>query len=191
MGPDTNKLCAIVGGKPLVAGPVDALIEAGIERVFVVTGHRPDEVRAALVDRPCEFVHHAAWEAGMGASIAAGLRGILEHAEPDGVLVCVGDLAGLESAWISALVAAFSESASASCICVPTFEGCSGHPVLFGRSHFEALARLAGEAGGRSILQAHPADILEVAIGSADILRDLDTQADFDAWSARRNRVPS
>ena len=69
MGPSLNKLTAIVGGKPLVAGPVDAMIEAGLDRVFVVTGYQASQIESALADRNCAFVEHPDWAAGMGASL--------------------------------------------------------------------------------------------------------------------------
>ena len=68
-------------GKPLIAGPVDAMCEAGIDRVFVVTGYQAPETRAALAKRNCSFIAHPGWAAGMGASIAAGVRGLRETIE--------------------------------------------------------------------------------------------------------------
>ena len=43
-----NKLTIPVDGTPMVARVVDALRESGVKKVFVVTGHAPEEIRGAL-----------------------------------------------------------------------------------------------------------------------------------------------
>jgi molybdenum cofactor cytidylyltransferase len=188
MGEATNKLCLEVDGKALVAGPVDAMLDAGIDTVFVVTGYQRSDVRSALGGRAIIFLDHPGWGSGMGSSIAAGLRGILTHCDPSGVLICVGDLAGLRGEWLQALCNAFAETLSAGGLCVPTYEGRFGHPVLFGRRYFDELLQLDGEAGGRSILRANDSLIRRVPIDSDAILRDLDTPRDFESRTSKGER---
>lgn len=185
MGPDLNKLSAVVDGKPLVAGPVDVMRDAGIDPVYVVTGYQGDVVRTALAERRCVFIEHPDWAAGMGASIAAGVRGLLARAEPKGIMICVGDLAGLRAEWLVALIEAFRVADSTDCLCVPMHRGRPGHPVLFGSAYFEALMDLEGDRGGRAILEAHVDRIREVEIESDAILRDLDTPSQLEAWRLR------
>ena len=182
MGPEANKLTTLLDGKALVAGPVDAMREAGIKSVHVVTGYEADAVRAALAGRDCKFIHHVGWAVGMGSSLSAGIRGLLASDDPVGLLVSVGDLPGLHPEWLGALCETFLASDAADCICVPTCRGRFGHPVLFGAAHFPALAGLTGDRGGQSILRAHPECLREVLVDDDAILRDLDTPADFEAW---------
>ena len=187
MGPETNKLCVEVEGKPLVAGPVDAMLEAGIDPVFVVTGYQSEQIRSALGARPCVYLDAPLWKEGMGATMAAGVREILERIDAGGLLVCVGDLAGLRTEWVEALVTAFLQADAPDALCVPTFEGRFGHPVLFGRDYFEALCELEGEGGGKAILAANAPSLHKIPIESDAILRDLDTPGDFEAWVSKRS----
>ena len=182
MGSELNKLTAIVQGKPLVAAPVDAMAEAGIAPVFVVVGHDSGAVRAALSDRDCQFIEHPGSAAGMGTSIAAGVRGLLDEVDPTGILISVGDLAGLKPEWIVELRRVFETVASPDAICVPTWKGRSGHPVLFGPGHFDALRLLEGDEGAKGILEGNAERVERVEIGSEAILRDIDTPADLSAW---------
>lgn len=197
MGPARNKLVEEIAGRPLVAGPVDALLEAGIEPVVVVTGFEADRVRSALGERVCRFVHHDAWAEGMGSSLAHGARAILALAPPSkAVLVCVGDLPGLRAQHVERVV----ESARAATgaidparIVIPTHRGRRGHPVLFGALHLSALARLTGDQGGRSILEANEANVFTVELDDDAILRDVDTPAELgmaQVASRGKGRMP-
>jgi molybdenum cofactor cytidylyltransferase len=182
MGPERNKLTEAVAGRPLVAGPVDAMHAAGIDPVFVVIGHEAEAIRASLHDRECQFIHHEGWKAGMGSSLATGVRWILDSIEPAGILVSVGDLPDLRPEWIVSLLEAFEEADSLDCLCVPTFRDRMGHPVLFGASHFAVLCELEGDRGGRAILDGNAEHVRRIEIENEAILIDLDTPADFDAW---------
>ena len=193
MGPERNKLVEEVAGRPLVAGPVDALLEAGIEPVLVVTGFEADRVRSALGDRACRFVHHDAWAEGMGSTLAHGVRTILALASPpDALLVSVGDLPGLRAQHVAHIVEAARASKNAidpARIVIPTHRGGRGHPVLFGAQHFAALARLTGDQGGRSIFDANEASVRTVEVEADAVIRDVDTPAELGtARAASRGR---
>ena len=203
MGPERNKLVEPIAGRPLVAWPVDALLEAGVERVFVVVGFEAERVREALHGRACRFVEHAAWPEGMGRSLARGMHALLAEAPlPEAVLVCVGDLPGLRAEDVEAVVDAARSNGPSGAqpggpfdperIVVPVFAGRRGHPVCFGARHFEALARCSGDEGARAVLERESARLIRVERSSDSILRDADTyiigggvcstSAEFRSW---------
>lgn len=188
MGPERNKLVEEIAGRPLVAGPVDALLEAGIAPVFVVTGFEADRVRSALGDRACEFIHHEAWAEGMGSTLAHGVRAIRALVPPPAaLLVSVGDLPGLRAQHVKSVVEAACSATGGidpSRIVIPTHRSRRGHPVLFGSAHFAALSRLEGEQGGRSILEANDASVCNLELDDDAILRDIDTPAELGSARA-------
>ncbi len=183
MGPEHNKLVEEIAGRPLVAGPVDALLEAGIGPVFVVTGFEAERVRLALGNRACRFVQHDAWAEGMGSTLAHGVRAILALATPpDALLVSVGDLPGLRAQHVQSVVEAARGATGGidpSRIVIPTHRSRRGHPVLFGSAHFTALSRLEGDQGGRSIVEANDASVCTLDLDDEAILRDIDTPAEL------------
>lgn len=202
MGPEHNKLIERVGERALVAVVVDALIAAGIRTIVVVTGFEAQRVREELAGRGCRFVHNARWEAGMGESIACGMRALREEqVPPAAVLVSVGDLPGLRAEHVEAIVAAALSEPGATAparIVVPSFAGRRGHPVLFGAAHFEALAGLRGDEGARAILATNPQAVRVVEVPDDGIVRDVDTLADLaaarmqaDPGTARRAKEES
>ena len=197
MGPARNKLVEQIAGRPLVAGPVDALLEAGIEPVLVVTGFEDDRVRSALGKRACRFVHHEAWAEGMGSTLAHGVRAILALASPpDALLVSVGDLPGLRAQHVERVVEAARGATGGidpSRIVIPTHRSRRGHPVLFGSAHFAALSRLERDQGGRSILDANDASVCTLEIDDDAILRDIDTPEELGiarAMSSGKGGMP-
>ncbi len=81
---------------------------------------------------------------------------------------------------IKRIVAAFSPSRDKN-ICVPVHQGRRGHPVLFGRRFFQALCALTGDEGGRGLMKAFGANIVEVTVDDEGIFEDFDTPEDFGA----------
>ena len=59
-----------------------------------------------------------------------------------------------------------------------------GHPVLFGRRFFEALAGLTGDRGAREALREAGDFVTEVPTAGQRALVDLDTPEDWAAWHA-------
>jgi molybdenum cofactor cytidylyltransferase len=163
-----NKLLLEVGGRPMLARVVDAILATPVRPVWVVTGHQADAVRAALANREVHFAHNAQHAKGIGTSICVGVRAL--DPATDGALVCLGDLPGLRTASVQALLAAFHPER----ICVPVHDGRRGHPVLFGRRFFPELAALAADRGARGILKAHPDAVCEVPVADAGVVLDVD-----------------
>ena len=70
------------------------------------------------------------------------------------------------------------ESADKDRIVIPEFEGTRGNPVVFGCKHFDSLARLEGDSGGKSLAR-HPQDLMPIEVTDPAILTDIDTPADL------------
>ena len=159
----SNKLLALLDGKPLVAHVVDAGLAAGLP-VLVVLGNDPEAIRAALGDRAVDYVIASDHAQGMGRSIAAGIAAV----DWDAAIICLGDMPRISPDLLRLLAA----DATADAILIPTFEGRRGNPVLWGRNHFADLARLQGDRGGR-VLFDRP--LRELPWRDAGIFADVDT----------------
>ena len=60
-------------------------------------------------------------------------------------------------------------------ICVPTFEGKRGNPVLWGRRHFIAIDEIEGDQGARLLMDALSDEVVEVEVKTQAVLVDVDT----------------
>lgn len=169
-----HKLLEPWNGRPLVAHVADAVAAAGLPAI-VVLGHRAAEVRAALGDRPLVFVDAPDHEAGLSQSLKAGIEAV----PPDwsAALICLGDMPRVEPALLAGLATAPGE------VVVPTWQGKRGNPVRWARSHFAALAGLAGDVGGKALLAG--LDPVLVPAPSDAILDDIDTPAALAALRAQ------
>lgn len=179
-----NKLLAPLDGAPLVARSVDAALASRARPVVVVTGHEAERVRAALAGRAVVFADNPDYAAGLSASLRAGI-GALGGAL-DGAVVCLADMPWVRAAHVDALVAAF-EAVGERPICVPTFEGQRGNPVLWPARYFAALAALRGDTGARALLAAHAAEVCYVPVADPGVTLDVDTPA---ALAAARGPQP-
>jgi len=172
---DDNKLLEPLGETTIIAATTQLLATAGAAPVLVVTGHDVDAIVAAVAGPEIRCHANPAFADGMGTSIAAGVRA-LEDDAIDGVLIALGDMPFVRPATIAALLGAF---ASTDDIIVPTRDGRRGHPVLFGRTHFTALAGCTGDIGARAVLEREAAAIKIVATSDDGVLRDIDRPEDL------------
>jgi molybdenum cofactor cytidylyltransferase len=178
----TQKLLLPLENKPVVAHVVDALLRSSLERTVVVVGRDGARVREALGDRNMAFIQNPDTEGEMLGSIRCGLRAL--PASCAAVLVALGDQPGVTAELVSGLVRAFRETGRG--IIVPAYHGKRGHPILFAtRFRDEVLSKYDG-IGLRSLLDAHPAEVLEVPVSVASVLEDMDTPEDYERQKKRK-----
>lgn len=168
----SNKLLADLNGKPLIRHSVEALKASSVHDIIVVTGNEPELVKLALEPLNVAFVHNPDYAEGLSTSLKRGLAAAA--ADMDALLVCLGDMPLVDAPTIDRLIAAYSVAEHRT-ICIPTFEGKRGNPVLWGRQHFIALEDIEGDQGGRLLLDALSDEVVEVDVKSQAILADVDT----------------
>jgi len=170
------KLTAPWRGGVLIDGALAAAFAAPARSVIVVTGADPGVAGAArafaagIAQAPrLRLVYAADHTQGMAASLRAGLEALPTDAA--GAFVFLGDMPAIPPTILQPLAAALAEGALAA---APVFEGRRGHPVLFGRELFEALRNLAGDQGGRSVLDSLGAGLTLIEAADSGIAFDID-----------------
>lgn len=171
MGP-SNKLLADIGAKKMVVHVADAVQASQARPVVAVVGHQADAVRAALAGRDILFVDNPDHAEGISGSLRLGLRALPRGV--DGAIICLGDMPRVTAAQIDRLISAFNPLEGRA-ICVPTFNGKRGNPVLFARRFFEEMESVAGDVGARHLLGEAPELVCEVAMEDRGVLLDIDT----------------
>jgi molybdenum cofactor cytidylyltransferase len=186
---DRNKLLEEVGGKPMVAHVVDALLATQARPVVVVVGHEADRVRAALAEREVRFVDNPEYAAGMSTSLRAGIGALLDQ-HVDGAFVALGDMPWVRPAHLEALGAAFAPALERS-ICVPVHQGRRGNPVLWAASYFPEMMAVEGDVGARALLRAHDDQLALVPVDDAAVHVDVDTPEDLVTVNGSRDPRPA
>jgi molybdenum cofactor cytidylyltransferase len=167
-----HKLLADVGGTPVVARAVDAVLRAGIGPVLVVTG--AVDLAPVLAGRPVTLVHNDRWQEGIATSLRAAVA-----AAPAGVEALVVGLGDQPAVPASAWRAVASHPGDEPLV-VATYDGRRGNPVRLHRDVWGLLPR-TGDEGARVLLRRRPELVAEVACDGDP--HDVDTMEDLDRWS--------
>lgn len=164
-----SKLLASWGDGTLVEAAVETAREAGLEPLLVVVGDRADAVGRVLPPG-ARAVRHPGWREGRASSLAAGIRALEGSEEVAAAAVFLGDEPRLPAAAVRAVLGAWREGGAD--VVRPRYRDRPGHPVVFGRRCFGALAGLEGEDGVRRWLEEAPVRVRELALerpGPADV----------------------
>jgi molybdenum cofactor cytidylyltransferase len=133
--------------------------------------------------RKITVVHNPDFAQGLSTSLARGLAAV--PAECDGALICLGDMPRVRSSHLDRLVDAFSPLEGRS-ICVPTYQGKRGNPVLFARRFFAEMASVSGDVGARHLIGEHDDQVAEIEMGDPGVLLDVDSPEALAAMAAAK-----
>lgn len=161
--------------KPIVQLAAEALVEAPVDDAVAVLGHEADRVRAVLDPVAIHTVENPDYESGQASSVACGVDWARDR-DADAALFALGDMPWVEPSTYRRIIDRWEESDAS--IVVPECDGKRGNPVLFDTAHFEALAGVSGDVGGRELIARNPVE--RVSVDDPAIHRDVDREADLD-----------
>lgn len=163
-----KRLARLADGTTLLAASVARAREAFAEvRVVVRAGDTPASLGLPAQQR---LVHSLDASSGMGHSLAAGVAAANSpagHRRP----------ARRHALDRRRYPRASGRDGHSRSHRVSLYDGQRGHPVLFGRAFWDALAQLDGDQGARRVLLAHRPAWREVPCDDPGVLRDVDTPA--------------
>ena len=149
------------------------------ERILVVVRPETPELSALLRDEGGEVVVCEKAAEGMGASLACAIRAVhAAHASGavDAYLVALADMPFVRPSSIAAVRDALLGGAA---LAAPYFRARRGHPAGIASRFRAELERLSGDAGARSLFEAHTAELVKVPVGDPGVIRDIDTPGDL------------
>lgn len=174
------KLLAPLDDGVVLDRALTAALAAPVDRVVLVVGAGAKEVGAAaegLADQlgqgaRLDIVFAPDHALGLSASLKAGLRAF---ADPDGVLIFLGDMPAIPPQAAEGVAAALCGGAPAAA----TFaDGRRGHPVGIARRLFPQVLGLEGDAGAGALLDGLGAALALTPV-EAVALKDVDTPDDL------------
>jgi len=161
-----------IDGEPLVRRAARAALDAGCRPVAVVLGAESDSVGAAVADLPVLPVSNPDWAAGVGTSIACGMRAAAAH-RPAGCVVLPCDQPRLTACVLAGLIERFRRGDARAVACA--YGGTVGTPVLFAPALFDRLQALTGDSGAKRLLRGcAPLPVVDFPGGELDIDTDAD-----------------
>lgn len=160
-------LLATWDDKPVVRHVAETVLAAPVPDVIVVTGYDADRIRDGVAGLAVSLVHNPRFMDGISTSVTAGIRSV--RADCDGALVVFGDNARINAGVIGRLIVAFRKSGGTA-ICVPSYLGRRGNPVLWPREFFPDILDLTGDVGARRILERYEERVRDVPVDDDAIL---------------------
>lgn len=168
-----------LAGEPALTRVVRILREVPVDRIVVVLQPVLSDVRRAVDLTGLTTAVNADPESGQTSSLRIGVKNV--PAATEAVLLCPVDVPLFEVSDVRALVDAFANRAPGIAIVAPSHEGRRGHPVIFDRAVAAEFAALADDTPGHTVVRRDPARVLHVETTNPNLVRDLDTPADYEA----------
>ena len=172
-----QKLFLPFRGKPVLQWVIESALAADLREIIcVVRDLRAIRQRISLSDDRLMWLVSSAADRGQSSSIIAGLWAIDPRSE--GALFLVGDQPMMSRELINRLVEHFRNSSAL--IVAPSFAGEPRNPVLFRRELFPELLKLAGDHGGRVLLDQHRDRLDLVEWHEEAPFVDIDVREDYE-----------
>lgn len=167
-----NKLLMPVAGQSMYRHVLDMLEKSRLQRICVVTPY--DAIAEDAAARGMQTVCNSAPQLGQSHSVVLGVQAC---ADCRGWMFFSADQPFLKSSTVDAMAAAAAGGGypilAASC------RGRRGQPVYFDGMFKEALLKLSGDAGGRSIMKSCPEQVHLFEVEDEREMLDLDTPEDI------------
>lgn len=170
-----NKLLATVDGTTIVRRAAETLLAADVEDVVAILGYDEAAVRESLEGLDVDLRVNPEFEAGQSTSVREGVA-VAREREWDGTVFALGDMPFVAPESVAALLEQYASGNGS--IFAAGYEGKRGNPVLFDSEHYDGLADVSGDKGGRELVENHP-DARIVETGDPGVTRDVDYEEDL------------
>lgn len=173
------KQVEVVDGEAMVVRSIQIALQSAAQHLYLVTGAYATEVKKALAAWPqrvphLQVIHNPLWEQGQSTSVHRALTALPPAVEAvsflpvDQPFVPHTLLRRLQQRW-----------RAGSNLVVPAIQHQPrGAPALFDRTLWTELQQIAGDSGGRHVIQAHRATLEMIPVSPKDLF-DIDTPADL------------
>lgn len=172
-----NKMLSEVDGMPMYQRMISKIKDIPAEQKIIVTQY--EEIMNFISENRREYFikaiknEHSEW--GISHSIHLGL----EHCQDaEAYLFSVCDQPYLKKESIVKLIETYTQSEKQ--IACLSYQGKLGNPVVFHKSYWSQLQRLAGDSGGKSIVKQDMDNVELVEVQDPKELFDIDTRQEYD-----------
>lgn len=166
-----------IGQNPLIRHQINQLQELGVP-ITLVLGAHAQTIQAAVDDTEVNLVFNADYPKGMGQSIAVGVQTIISSGrDPEAIMICAVDQPLIDSGHYNSLMEKAQQS-DFSIIQSASDQGWQGIPTVFKSMHFQALIKLTGDQGAKSVIQKNPGQVTSIKARPGTLV-DIDTPLQY------------
>lgn len=175
-----DKLMELIDGVPLLARQAARAIASGAPVYVTTRSDRPARI-AALDGLTLSRIAVDDPDQGLSASIRTCIAAL--PADVSALMVLLPDLPDIETADIARMIAAHAAQPDGILRAVAE-DTTPGHPTVFPRRLFQALADLTGDKGAQALLQQE--GFTQITLPGNRAITDLDTPEDWENWRAQQ-----
>jgi len=179
-----DKLLLPIEGTPILRRVAQVALATGAP-VWVTLPVGADARKATLSGLDVRIVEVADASLGMSRSLVRGIAAIIagDPGTDDGVMILPADMPGFTPEALTDLITRYVAKPQ-SIWRGGTLDGRAGHPTIFPRHLWPALAAVTGDEGGRSVVQANRDRVMILSLPGPMATLDLDTPEDWAAYRA-------
>jgi len=156
---------------------INSLMQAGIDPIIIVTGHRNEDVSNRLKDWPVQCIHNPDSQAPMGSSISLAAKSLKQYSRDTAILLLPGDHPQVNPETIRMLIQSGEKQPEA--IHVPVFNGKGGHPALFPSACRAELESPDPDQGLRAIIHGNKYPVIRWDVQDSGVVKNLDHPEDY------------
>lgn len=172
-----------LAGVPLIHRHVQAMREAGVTDIVVVTGYHHERIEPVIGSAAVTTVRNPHPEQGQQTSVRIGIEALGPGC--DLVIIALADQPMVGSAELAELMVAFHSRAGGTQILYPRVEGKRGNPVLCSGELIRSWISSGEHVALRKFIDDHPELVQVHETLNSHFILDLDTRDDIEAFQQR------
>jgi molybdenum cofactor cytidylyltransferase len=169
------KMLLPYGNQSIIETVIQQSKASGVSKTFVVLGAGNEAIGKKIKGLHVEILMNHRYQEGMLSSVQEGIKSLPENTEA--VMVLLGDQPMITSGLMDRMIARYKQSEKE--IIIASYQGKRGHPILIGSKHFKEVLGFTSDQSLRDLLTRHPDDMEELETENPEILRDIDTEQDY------------
>ena len=163
-----------IGGETIADRLISTFLTGGAE-VYLVVGHRGDEIKSGIKSRAVTIVNNPDYASGMFSSVQAGVCALKPGYEA--LFVMPVDMPLVNPLTIQTLTTQYNSRPGK--IIYPVFRGKRGHPPLLPINLATVITGWKLEGNLKEVLKSYENLAVEVAVPDEGILLDINTPDDY------------
>jgi len=164
-----------MGRQCILETTIDLFKQNGINDIFVVTGHRSEELEAIITNKAATPVHNPAFRQGMFSTILTGVKQL--KTDCHAFFLLPADIPAIRTHTIKEILRAYYSDKGK--IIYPVFKGHRGHPPLISTQLLNAIINFNQGGGLRACLADFEKESMDINVCDRGILMDADTREDY------------
>ena len=165
-----------LGEQLLVQRATQTALAAQCHPVVVVTGAYATPVKQAVKNDAVTCTHNPRWKEGMGSSIRAGVKAVVDsYPDTEALIILLADQPLVTPQLLWQLIA--TQVATQQALVVSEYDDIRGVPALFHQRLFSSLLSLSESVGARKFIRQYTEGITAVPFPEGKY--DVDTPDDY------------